>query len=152
MNHNAALSEKQKRAIIMLLEGMNKTEVAKHIKVARSTITRWVNSHPSFKKALNEKSDKMQKKELDAIESYLEGLRERLPKVLVGIDKALHNGDMRAVKLIHEALKITNDDVPIGIVIVLKGETPFDRIQECREIIKNELKAMNSDERQRLLS
>ena len=77
------LTPQQESAIDILALGRNLTDTAQAVKVARKTVSQWVNHHPAFQMALRQRRSEL----LRDSQGKLHAL---LPLALEAMEKALH--------------------------------------------------------------
>jgi hypothetical protein len=77
-----ALSPQQERAVDLLASGKTVTDVAKVIEITRQTVSTWLNHHPGFQAALNNRRQELWAATTDR-------LRGLLPKALDVLEQAL---------------------------------------------------------------
>jgi transposase len=85
------LSDKQFRAITLIVSGKNDSEVAKTLNVTRQTVNKWKNKEHRFVAELN-----YQRKEV--WDSHVDYLRSLLPKAVEILVKELNSEDLKISK------------------------------------------------------
>jgi hypothetical protein len=88
-----SLSEQQLTAIDLLVTGKNLQETADHVGVQRPTVSQWVNHHPGFQAALNQR-----RQELWA--DMVDGLRSLLPQAVQVLQRELE-GEQALAAAVH---------------------------------------------------
>ncbi len=79
------LSPAQREAVVLVAQGLPKSEVARRVGVARGTVSRWANAIPAFRQAVE---DRIKAKELSLAEEVATS-RERVGDLLEVADKTL---------------------------------------------------------------
>jgi hypothetical protein len=86
------LSPQQETAVDLLASGKTVTDTAQAIEVTRQTVSEWLNHHPGFQAALNQR-----RQELWA--EITEGLRALLPRAVVVLAQALEGEEALAAAI-----------------------------------------------------
>ena len=86
------LNDKQKTAIQMLLEGKTKSDIAKELKMSRTTLYSWINDNEEFSAELNRSREKISREALSE-------LKGDTKKLLAGLEKLALTSDSESIRL-----------------------------------------------------
>jgi Homeodomain-like domain len=107
---NSQITDEQRQAMYLLLQGRPDREIAEQIGVARETITRWRNHDPFFQAALNQARRELW-------EGAQDKLRGLIGKAVDTLEKALEENNVKAaVEVLKAAIVYGNVRVPDEVI------------------------------------
>ncbi len=120
------LTPQQEGAVDLLAVGKTVTEVSEEVGVARQTVSEWLNHHPGFQAAFNQRRQELW-------EAVSERLRSLLPKALDLLGHAIDNGELKAALEVLKASGLYRLQRPVGPASTEEAELAAKENENARQ-------------------